>query len=87
MDITLKRNLPSGEVEKSIGHASRFILTNVVSSAIKLMTESDRSDRHLVERTGCFKRVLPTDDGTMEPNFAVDIKAKYLFELLVARKG
>ena len=34
MDITLKRNLPSGEIEKSIGHASKFILSNVVSSAI-----------------------------------------------------
>ena len=87
MDITLKRNMPSGEVERSIGHASRFILLNVVQSAIELMSRSKRSLRHEFDRAGCFKRILPPIDEC-EPTFAVDIKAKYLYELLLGgRKG
>lgn len=83
MDITLKRNMPNGDVEKTVGHASRFILLRVVSSAIHLMTKNKRSKRAQVTEEGCFKRIMPNE---REIDFMVDSKAKHLFEVLLGGK-
>ena len=52
------------------------------------MTTSKRSKRHEFDRAGCFRRILPSESGieSNEPAFAVDFKAKFLFELLLGNK-
>ena len=59
LDITIKRNLPSGEAIKEVSTSDRFIKTNIVTSAIKLMTQSSRKNRANVTKVGCFERILP----------------------------
>ena len=61
--IEVKRNMPNGEVQKEISASDCFIKTEVLTSAIKLMTKKSRKTRHQIEQVGCFKRILPVDDN------------------------
>eukprot|EP00353_Schmidingerella_taraikaensis_P016768 CAMPEP_0185624068 /NCGR_PEP_ID=MMETSP0436-20130131/60337_1 /TAXON_ID=626734 ORGANISM="Favella taraikaensis, Strain Fe Narragansett Bay" /NCGR_SAMPLE_ID=MMETSP0436 /ASSEMBLY_ACC=CAM_ASM_000390 /LENGTH=149 /DNA_ID=CAMNT_0028266399 /DNA_START=1011 /DNA_END=1457 /DNA_ORIENTATION=+ len=81
----VKRNLPSGAFEKSIGHSDRFIKTQIIQSAIKLMRKAP-SRRLECDAVGCYHRILPPVDESANLDYLVDIKAKHLYELLLVGK-
>ena len=64
----------------------KFIKVKVVGDAIKLMSEQKyKSDRSKIVTSGCWRRVLPAAD--MDGEFDSFIKAKYIFEKLLNKKG
>lgn len=83
LDIMIKRNKTDGSFEKTIGHADRYIKTQIISSAIKIMKKSP-AKRLEAESVGCFRRILPCEE--IDQNFLVDIKAKRVYELLMGNK-
>ena len=83
LDIMIKRNMPDGSFQKTVGHADRFIKSQIIGSAIKLMKKKPNK-RLEAESIGCYTRILPNEE--IDQSYLVDIKAKRLFEVLLAGK-
>ena len=73
-------------LEKEPSEVDKYIKVKVVGDAIKLMSKKKyKNDRSQIDKSGCWHRILPSVD--MEGEFESFIKAKYIFERLLNRKG
>ena len=71
---------------KEPSEVDRYIKVKVVGDAIKLMAQKKhKSDRSEIVKSGCWHRILPSED--MEDEFESFIKAKYIFDCLLNKKG
>jgi hypothetical protein len=76
-NMFLERDLPNGEVEKTLSELDRFVKSKVVGEAIRLVTGHGNDDDE-----GLFEQVLPCQDEDMD-RFSIWNGAQELFELLL----
>ena len=73
-------------LEKEPSEVDRYIKVKVVGDALKLMSmKKFKDDRSQIDQSGCFHRILPSPD--MDGEFDSFMKAKYLFDRLMNKKG
>ena len=84
MDIMVKRNLADGSLEKYESASDKFIKYKIMQGAIKLMRKNVAT-RAETENIGCYNKLLPPSEET-EYEYLADIKAKYLYEILLGTK-
>ena len=82
-NIMSSRDGPDGPV-KEPSEVDKYIKVRIVGDAIKLM-KNFSDDRSQIEKSGSWIRILPSYD--MEGEFESFIKAKYLFDRLLNKKG
>ena len=61
-----------------VSEVDKYIKMMVVGDALELMLDDNfKSDRSVVQKYGCWRRILPSGD---EDEFMTFCKAKYLYE-------
>jgi hypothetical protein len=86
LNILLTKEGAKGQgLLKFPSEVDKYIKTKVVGDAINLMRKKKhKADRSAIERFGCWKRILPSDD---DEEYLTFTKAKYLFDRLMNKKG
>lgn len=75
-NMFLERDLPNGEVEKTLSELDKYVKSKVISEALNIVTGKDHEGEAL------FEQILPNKDQSMDQYYLWN-QAAALFETII----